>query len=527
MVLSLAACSNAPLGRDVDAEAGEAGQIAFDLVKIDDGVLATLLREPPPAFPERFREYAPPPRLKIGVGDIVSVVIFEAAGNGLFGESLTEISLPPGAVTRRLLSPATPPLGSAAAALQELTPALGLSARLSGDADAQRLAAGAGLSAVNPAGPTGETPAAVGGAAQLSPGTAASRGALEPGGGLAAGAAFGGRELGGATVEELRARSSFAPSPRSNLGAETAANENLQSLLQAAVQSGRPGTRIPDQPVGPDGAISIPYAGRVLAAGRTPEEVQRAIEQRLAGKAIEPQALVTIRRNLANSVSVAGEMIGGARVALSPGGERLLQVIATAGGARVQQAIAGGGGAPAAVHDIFVQLSRGGVTATVPLATLIAHPEEDIYAEPGDVLTLVRRPQTYTVFGATGRNAAITFNSAKLSLAEALAKAGGLLDERADASAVFLFRYEPDSVVRALGQPIAAGAPQGLSPIAYRLDLRQANSYLLAKRFPVRDKDIIFAADAETHRLYKFFRALSQVVGPVETGLLTCINANC
>src|SRR5436853_4769 len=176
------------------------------------------------------------------------------------------------------------------------------------------------------------------------------------------------------------------------------------------------------------------------------------IEERLGRKALDPQALVVIKQSAANSVSVAGEVIGGKRVPLSPGGDRLLQVIAAAGELK------------APVHDTFVQLSRGGVTATLPLAALVANPKQDIFAEPGDVLTLVRRPQTFSVFGATGKNAAITFNSDRLSLSEALAKAGGLLDERADARAVFLFRYEPVGLVQALGQPVATRAPDGMSP---------------------------------------------------------------
>jgi polysaccharide export outer membrane protein len=186
---------------------------------------------------------------------------------------------------------------------------------------------------------------------------------------------------------------------------------------------------------------------------------------------------------------------------------------------------AGGGGLP--VHEIFIRLSRGGVTATVPLETLLANPEENIFAEPGDVLTLVRRPQTFSVFGATGKNTAITFKSDKLSLSEALAQAGGLRDDLADPSAVFLFRYEPVSVVRALGQPIATNAPRDISPVAYRLDLSDAKSYLLAKRFPVRDKDVIFVADAESRDANKVFTALSNIVGPVETILITCANSAC
>jgi hypothetical protein len=53
------------------------------------------------------------------------------------------------------------------------------------------------------------------------------------------------------------------------LAARGATQQNLQELLQYAVETGRPGTRIPDQQVGPDGAISIPYGGRIKAAGRT------------------------------------------------------------------------------------------------------------------------------------------------------------------------------------------------------------------------------------------------------------------
>src|SRR5438105_15658524 len=98
--LALTACSAGPSGKDVAAQAQSDGRIAFDLVKIDDAVLTTVLAQPPPAFQERFKRYLPPPELKIAVGDTVSVVIWESAANGLFGTSLTEWSFPSGAGTR-------------------------------------------------------------------------------------------------------------------------------------------------------------------------------------------------------------------------------------------------------------------------------------------------------------------------------------------------------------------------------------------------------------------------------------------
>jgi len=290
---------------------------------------------------------------------------------------------------------------------------------------------------------------------------------------------------------------------------------SVLSVSPTGATPGRNATVIPDQQVGADGGISIPYAGRVPAAGRSPEEVQHAIETRLAEKALQPQALVIVQKTAANAVTVAGEAVAGARISLSSGGDRLLQIIAAAGGLVTP------------VHGTFVQLSRDGTTATIPLERLVADPGEDIYAQPGDVLTLIRVPQTFSVFGATVRNAQIPFDAANISLGEALGKAQGLRDDLAKPEGVFLFRYEPNSLVRALGQPIATAAHGQYSPIVYRFNLRDGKTYLLAQEFPMHDKDVIFVADAPAAQVYTFLTALNQVTGPVITGLLVCRAAKC
>ena len=316
-----------------------------------------------------------------------------------------------------------------------------------------------------------------------------------------------------------------APSPDQRPGTSNPATAPFSTETAAAAGS-RQGATIPDQPVAADGAISVPYAGRVRAAGRTSAEVQQTIEALLADKALGPQALVIVRKSAANAVTVAGEMVAGARIPLSPGGDRLLQVIAAAGGTTTLITPSVYGAVTPSIHEIFVRLSRDGVTATIPLARLVADPVEDIYARPGDVLTLVRVPQTFSVFGATGRNAAITFGAEKLTVSEALAKSQGLRDDLANPNGVFLFRYEPIGVVRALDQPIATRAQDGVSPVVYRFDLADANTYFLADRFPVKDRDIIFVADAGAAQVQKLFTLLSSVTGPILTGLLVCSSGN-
>ena len=182
-------------------------------------------------------------------------------------------------------------------------------------------------------------------------------------------------------------------------------------------------------------------AGRVPVAGRTPLQVQQTIEQRLAEQIIQPQVIVTVTKAVSNSVTVLGEQATAARVPLSTGSERLLDVIATAGGSK------------SPFYETTIRLSRNGQTATIPMTALVSDPQENIFVWPGDIITLVQTPEKFSVFGATSNNTQVPFDADRLDLAQAIAKAGGLLDQRADPEGVFLFRFEPPAVVSALGSP--------------------------------------------------------------------------
>ena len=276
----------------------------------------------------------------------------------------------------------------------------------------------------------------------------------------------------------------------------------------AGVSPGSRNVTIPEQVVGRDGGISVPFAGRVPVAGRSTVDVQREIEHRLAEKAIEPQVIVTIAKSVTNAATVSGEVVNGARVPLSVNGDRLLDLIALAGGVK------------SPVYETFVRLSRNGVTVRLPMERLVSDPAENIYTQPGDVLTLVRVPQTFSVLGATGQNAEVSFNAERITLVEALAKAGGLQDLRSDPAGVFLFRFEPPAVVSAVNAPQLATGPDRSSPVVYRLDMSNANAYFLAQQFPVEDKDVIYVANARLNELQKFFTLLNTITGPVITGIV-------
>ncbi len=268
------------------------------------------------------------------------------------------------------------------------------------------------------------------------------------------------------------------------------------------LSTGSKSVGIPEQVVGPDGQISIPYAGRIKVAGYTTLQVQNIIVAKLAGKAIEPQALVTIPRPLSTTVTVTGESSSGGRIPLSVKGDKVLDVISSAGGVK------------SPVHETFVRLTRGAKTAVVALQKIISTPSENINMRAGDILTLVREPQTFTAFGATGRNAQINFDAVGITLEEALAKSGGLLDYRADASGIFIFRFEPASLVRTLRPDSQLARGSSVVPVIYKLNLREAESFFLAKQFSVRTHDVVYVSNAPTSEVEKFFGLVGTLSGP-------------
>jgi len=254
---------------------------------------------------------------------------------------------------------------------------------------------------------------------------------------------------------------------------------------------------LPPIVVGQDGAINLPWIGRLQAAGRTPDDLAAAIVAGLKGKSQDPQAVVSVRENVANTVMVMGEVKKPGRVPLSAAGERLLDVVALAGG-------------PVnANQDSVVQLSRDGRTVSAPLAVVAAGSAADVRLRPRDRIVLTYQPRTFTVFGATGKVSETPFQTPRVSLAEAIARTGGPSDQQADASAVFVFRYQPSTID---GEP----AP-GARPVAYRLDLLKAQSYFLAQRFEMRPRDVVYIANARANQPTKVIQILNQFFSPIYT----------
>jgi polysaccharide biosynthesis/export protein len=285
--------------------------------------------------------------------------------------------------------------------------------------------------------------------------------------------------------------------------------------IEAGVRPGNFVT-LPSQPIDTKGNINVPYAGAVRAAGRTPSEVSASIVNAIKNRAIEPQAVVALVNQNTSLISVVGEVnvsgssINGStngRVPAMPAGERLLDYITRAGGINDQG------------QNLWVTLERRGRRATVPFGALVYEHDNNIWGWPGDTIYVYKEPQTFLAFGAFGAVGTVNggqgqqfnFTSWRNTLAEAIAIAGGLVDQQADPSSVYLYRREPRALAEKLG--IDCSHFEGPTvPVVYNVSFKDPGAYFLATRIQMHNKDVIFAANSASVEINKFFALVNQMV---------------
>ena len=281
-----------------------------------------------------------------------------------------------------------------------------------------------------------------------------------------------------------------------------------------ATPTGSTAETLPRVQVDRNGMIMVPFAGEIRVTGQTTTEVQRTIENRLAQKASQAQVVVSVVTNGSNVVYVSGDVKNPGRFPLTLAHENLLDMVALAGGPTHSP------------QDTIVKVNRRGHDATTSLTRVQTIPAENIPIEPLDRIQVDYLPRTYLSFGATGRVAQIQFDSATVSLAEAVARAGGLDDSRANPEAVFLFRYERPTNLASLGlmpagrvspAPVIPGTPPKGLPVIYKVNMRQPQTYFAIQQFPMQDKDVIYIANAPTVQLYKFLQLIYTFATPAIT----------
>jgi polysaccharide biosynthesis/export protein len=245
--------------------------------------------------------------------------------------------------------------------------------------------------------------------------------------------------------------------------------------------SGQRLSQLAELQVDGEGFIFIPYAGRVRAAGASPEDLRIEIAKKLDPQTPDPQVIVQRVAGDGSTVTISGSAGAQGVYPIERPTRTLSSMVARAGGVTIDPETA------------IVRVTRNGHTGKVWLLDLYENPQLDIALRAGDQIVIEEDTRAFVAMGATGAQNRVPFESQNLSAIEALAIVGGLNTSLADPTGVFVFRNEPAEIANTvLGRNDLIGAQR----MIYVLDLTQPTGMFEARDFLIRDGDTVYVTEA-------------------------------
>lgn len=246
---------------------------------------------------------------------------------------------------------------------------------------------------------------------------------------------------------------------------------------------------VPSQPVDQDGKIYVPYVGRFNVEDLSVPELEELVISQLRGKANNPQ--VQVNANYLNSqINIIGNIATPGKYELNPL-DNVLDFIAKAGGVKGNE------------KDTLVSLIRDKKIYSSPLIKILEDPEYNISLNYGDSLIFSSKPKKAVFLGALNSNQTVEFGPNDINLLEAISKAYGLNDQRANSKRIYIFR--PNENISTL----------------FSIDLSDTGSFMYASNFYIKDGDIIVVTN---NSLYEGQKALS-IIGAMFSPISGYLNA--
>ncbi|WP_423206949.1 polysaccharide export protein [Paracoccus yeei] len=270
--------------------------------------------------------------------------------------------------------------------------------------------------------------------------------------------------------------------------------ENVDDGLLASM--GTSSTQLQQLQVDSQGYIFVPYAGRVRAAGNTPDELRRIITQKLETQTPDPQVMVTRVAGDGATVSVMGKVNGQGVFPIERPTRTLSAMLSRAGGVSIEPEVA------------VVTVKRGNTSGRVWLRDLYSSARNDIALRPGDIILVEEDERNFTALGALGGQTKVPLGNDEVNAIEAVAMVGGLSTTLADPKGVFVLREEPQSVARAV---LGRNDIYGDQRVAYVLDLTRPDGMFLARDFVIRDGDTVYVTEAP---FVQWQKTLSAILTP-------------
>lgn len=240
-----------------------------------------------------------------------------------------------------------------------------------------------------------------------------------------------------------------------------------------------------------DGTIFYPYIGQVDVAGRTVREIRAEIQERLARFIAQPQVDVKVVEFNAQKAYVTGQVGRPGTLAITNVPMRVLDALSAAGG------LSG----TANWHEVV--LTRDGRDMPLSVYDMLTNGEleQNLLLRDGDVLHVpeVGNQQVY-VMGEVNNPMALPLGNDRLSLTNALSRAGGIREVTANASGIFVIRRNPETSKK--------------FATVYQLDAGNAVAFVLGTEFMLQPTDVVYVTAAPVSR---WNRVLTQLLPSLTT----------
>jgi polysaccharide export outer membrane protein len=243
--------------------------------------------------------------------------------------------------------------------------------------------------------------------------------------------------------------------------------------------------------VGPDGTIFFPFVGQVKVAGKTVQEIRRLLSHRLAAFITNPQLDVRVAAFNSQRIHVIGQV-------LKPGILPITDVPLTA-----LEAINKAGGVSPEADLQNVTLTRKDRVRKLDVQALYDFGDtiQNVLLRSGDILHIPDRSKNKVfVLGEFGKPTTLLMHKGRMTLAEVIGASGGFDRLTADPRRIFVIRGEFDH------------------PEVYQLDASSADALLLANRFHLKPKDVVYVAST---KLSRWNRVVSQILPTVQVLFFT------
>ena len=259
------------------------------------------------------------------------------------------------------------------------------------------------------------------------------------------------------------------------------------------------------QKVTTDGKLFYPYAGELQAAGLTAQELRAEITKRLSDKILnDPQVDVRVTGYNSRKMSVSGAVTKPGYVSFDEHPMTLPDVIACVGGFSKE------------ADPSLLQLRRGDKVYTInyldafkanlPLERIMVQPEDQVFVPS---LSETQKDQKAYVMGEVGRPGIVNIYNGKLTLAEALATAGGLQALNATARGIYVIRNTSDKQID-----------------VFQLNAKNAMALAMADRFELNARDVVYVDASELATWNRLVSLIFPSVNMVYYGALAAHNVH-